>query len=330
MKVLVTGAEGFIGSHLVEKLLDKGHEVTAFVLYNSFNNQGWIDTFSKEKKKKIKIFTGDIRDEKLVREAVKGSDVVFHLAALIGIPYSYHSPKSYVETNILGTLHLLQAARDFKVKKFIHTSTSEIYGTPKYLPIDELHPINAQSPYAASKVGADQIAMSFYYSYGTPVTIVRPFNTFGPRQSARAIIPTVILQILSGKKIIKLGNISTTREFNYIEDTVRGFISTINKKCTGETINLGNGKDFSIKQIVELISKEMGKNIKIVKDQKRVRPIKSEVLKLRCSNKKAVKILNWKPNYSGYSGLKKGIKKTIKWFSYFENKKIYKSDIYNI
>jgi len=331
MKILITGADGFIGSHLCEKLVKQGHEVKAFVHYNSFNSYGWIDSVEKKIQDKLKIFSGDIRDENLVRKAVKGNEIVIHLAALIGIPYSYESPKSYYETNVKGTLNILQAAKDLKVKKIIHTSTSEVYGTAKYLPIDEKHPIDGQSPYSASKIAADQMAISFYKSFGTPVSIMRPFNTYGPRQSARAIIPTIILQFLNGNKKIKLGSTNTTRDFSYIDDTVNAFIKSITaKKINGEIINLGSGSEVSIEELVRIIASEMKIKYEIIKDKKRVRPSKSEVNRLLSKNSKAIKKLKWKPKYIARKGLIKGLRETINWLSKNENFKKYKSNIYNI
>tara|TARA_X000000950_G_C13907310_1_gene657478 strand:- start:1926 stop:2921 length:996 start_codon:yes stop_codon:yes gene_type:complete len=329
-KILVTGADGFIGSHLVEALVKKNYKVKALVYYNSFNSFGWIDKIDSKIKNKIEVISGDIRDINIIKSSLKNCQCVINLAALIGIPYSYFSPKSYYDTNVEGTLNILQAAKDLKVKKIIHTSTSEVYGTPEYLPIDETHRINAQSPYAASKVSADQLALSFYQSFSTPVSIIRPFNTFGPRQSARAIIPTIILQILSGKKKLKLGNLYSTRDLSFIDDTVDGFIAMIKKNTFGETINLGTGYDVSIKKLVTLIAKAMSVKVEILIDEKRVRPKSSEVNRLRSNNKKAKKILNWKPKYLNEVGLLKGLSKTIDWFSKKENLKDYKSEIYNI
>lgn len=329
-KIFLTGADGFIGSHILENLVKKNYKVKALVYYNSFNSYGWIDKIDDKIKKKVEIISGDIRDSKIIRDNLKGCDKIIHLAALIGIPYSYHSPKSYVDTNIQGTLNILQAAQDLNVKKIIHTSTSEVYGTPNYLPIDEKHPINGQSPYAATKIGADQLALSFYQSFSTPVSIIRPFNTYGPRQSARAIIPTIILQILSGKKKIKLGNLYSTRDLTFIDDTVDGFLKILNKNVAGEIINLGTGHDISILELVKIISKEMSVKVEIVSDKKRIRPKKSEIEQLKANNKKAKKILGWKPKMFNRSGLIKGICKTINWFSKKENFKNYKSEIYNI
>ena len=329
-KIFLTGADGFIGSHLLERLVKEKYKVKALVYYNSFNNHGWLDTVDSNIKKKVEIITGDIRDEKIIRDSINSCDKIIHLAALIGIPYSYVSPKSYIDTNIYGTFNLLQAAKDFKTKQIIHTSTSEVYGTPKYLPIDESHPVNGQSPYSASKIGSDHLALSFYQSFNTPVSILRPFNTFGPRQSARAIIPTVILQILSGKKKIKLGNTHSTRDFSFIDDTVDGFIAALKKNTSGEIINLGNGFDISIKDLAKLIAREMSVKIEIITDKKRVRPKKSEVDKLRSNNNKAKKILRWQPKYKHKKGLIKGLAKTIEWFSKKENLENYKSNLYNI
>ena len=330
MKILITGSEGFFGSHLVERLVKKGHKLKCLVLYNSFNNYGWLDSLSKNITKKIQIITGDIRDENIINSAIKNSDYVINLAALIGIPYSYNAAKSYVDTNILGTLKLLEAARLFKIKKFIHTSTSEVYGTPKYIPIDENHPLVGQSPYAATKIAADQLAISFHRSFNQPVTIMRPFNTFGPRQSARAIIPTIILQILNGNKVLKLGNIDTRRDFTFIDDTISGFEAILKKKPFGEVINLGTGYDYSIKDLVKIISKEMSTKVEIELDKKRLRPKKSEVLRLKANNSKARKILNWKPKYIKQKGFIAAIRKTIDWYSDLENLQNFKGDSYNI
>jgi NAD dependent epimerase/dehydratase len=321
--VLVTGAGGFIGSHLTEKLASSGHRVKAFVHYNSRNSWGWLD--SSKYRDDIEIISGDIRDADIVRQVMRDVKTVFHLAALIGIPYSYYSPEAYVDTNIKGTLNILQAARDFDVKKVIITSTSEIYGTAQFIPITEHHPINPQSPYAASKSAADLLSLSFYRSFDLPVTIVRPFNTYGPRQSARAVIPTIISQILAGKKHIELGDLSPTRDLTYVEDTVDGFIRAGKcPKAMGEIINLGNNSEISIGNLADIIAKYLGKNIKIESTQERKRPAKSEVERLIADNAKAKKILGWAPKYS----IEKGLKETIGWFK--KNKNIYKSEIYNI
>ena len=326
-KVLVTGSCGFIGSHLVERLLEESCEVRAFVYYNSFNSWGWLDTFPKEKLNKIEIFTGDIRDPNGVRTAVKGTNVVFHLAALIGIPFSYHSPDSYVDTNIKGTLNVLQACRDLSVEKVLVTSTSEVYGTAIYVPIDESHPRQGQSPYSATKIGADFIAESFYRSFDLPVVIVRPFNTYGPRQSARAVIPTIITQLLSGKKEIKLGALHPTRDLVFVKDTVEGFIEIAKSdKTIGEEINIATGQEISIKDLAQKIMNLINPNAKIVTEEERLRPEKSEVERLLGDNTKIKKLTNWRPKYS----LDEGLKITIEWFKNKENLRLYKPDIYNV
>ncbi len=329
--ILVTGAEGFIGSHLTERLVKLGYNVKAFTLYNSFNSKGWLEYCDKETKKETEIISGDIRDSGSVRHAIKNCEIVFHLSALIGIPYSYYSPQSYVDTNIKGTQNVIEAARDFDVENVIHTSTSEVYGTAKFVPITEEHPLKGQSPYSASKIGADQIAMSYYSSYKLPVTILRPFNTYGPRQSIRAVIPTIIYQILKGNNSIKLGSVHPTRDFSYIDDTVTAFIRAAkNKKANGEIINIGSNFEISIKNTVKLISNIMKKKISIEVDKKRLRPKNSEVDRLLSSNKKAKKILGWKPEYHGLNGFKKGILKTIQWFSQRKNLSIYKDDSFSL
>ena len=330
MKILVTGAEGFIGSHLVEKLVAKGHEVTAFVLYNSFNFYGWLEQIDKEKFNKIKIVTGDIRDFQAVSFAVKKKDVVINLAALIAIPYSYKAARSYIDTNIIGTQNILEAARLHKTKKIIHTSTSEVYGTAKFIPISEKHPINSQSPYAATKASADQLVKSYFYSFNLPVTILRPFNTFGPRQSMRAVIPTIVGQLLNSDKI-NMGNLTPTRDFTYVLDTVEAFSKAITaKNINGEVINIGSNFEISIREIIGMVSGIMNRKIKIKKDILRIRPKLSEVDRLICSNKKAKKLLKWSPSSSGKKGFKLALKKTIDWFSKKENLKLYKSNIYNV
>jgi dTDP-glucose 4,6-dehydratase len=331
MKILVTGADGFIGSHLVEELVNRGYKVKAFVLYNSFNSWGWLDTLSKEIKDSIEIFSGDIRDAYGVKNAMQGCDIVLHLAALIAIPYSYHSPETYVDTNIKGTLNILQAARELNIKHVVHTSTSEVYGTARFVPITEEHPLQGQSPYSASKIGADQLAYSFYASFKTPVTIIRPFNTYGPRQSSRAVIPTIITQIANGTTKIKLGSISPTRDFNFVKDTVDGFISAaISSKGLGEVINLGSNFEISVGDTVNLISEIMGKNIEIITDDIRIRPENSEVERLWADNTKAKTLLDWSPKYGGKDGLRNGLKETIEWFTNKDNLKQYKSTLYNI
>lgn len=324
MKALVTGADGFIGSHLVEYLIEKGLEVRAFTYYNSFNTWGWIDTFSKEKQKEIEIFSGDIRDPNGVRKAMEGIDVVFHLAALIAIPFSYHSPDSYVDTNIKGTLNVLQAARDFGTRVLV-TSTSEVYGTAQYVPIDEKHPFQGQSPYSATKIGADRLAESFFRSFNLPVTIVRPFNTYGSRQSARAVIPTIITQLLNGYEEIKLGSLTPTRDFNYVKDTVSGFYEIYKSdKTIGEEINIATQKEISIGELAQEIISQINKNAKIICQEERLRPEKSEVNRLLGCNKKILELTDWEPLFD----LEQGIKETIKWIQ--NNLQSYKADIYNI
>ena len=314
-KVLVTGADGFIGSHLTEKLIKEGYDVTAFIYYNSFGSKGWLDKTETEIKKQINFFAGDIRDPYGVRQAVKNVDCILHLASLIAIPFSYHSPDSYVDTNIKGTLNILQAAKDLNIEQVIHTSTSEVYGTAREVPITENHPLAGQSPYSASKIGADQLAYSFFTSFNLPVSIIRPFNTYGPRQSARAVIPSVISQIANKNEFIKLGSLHPTRDFSYIEDTVQGFLSAINNKETiGEVINLGSGFEISIGDTVNLISQIMGREIKIKVDDNRIRPPKSEVERLFACNKKAKLLMDWSPKFSGIKGFRKGLENTISWF----------------
>jgi len=330
-KILVTGADGFIGSHLVEGLVKKGHNVRAFVFYNSFNSWGWLDQSEPEIKSKIDVFAGDIRDPHGVKEAMKGCDVVFHLAALIGIPYSYHSPDTYVDTNIKGTLNVVQAARELAVSKIVHTSTSEVYGTARFVPINEEHPLQGQSPYSATKIGADQIAMSFHNAFDTPISIVRPFNTYGPRQSARAVIPTIITQIANGYRKIKLGALTPTRDFNYVKDTVEGFIAVAeSSKSIGEVINIGSNFEITIGETVNLIAEVMRADIEIESDETRIRPEKSEVERLWADNTKAKQLADWEPLYSGKDGLKRGLQETAVWFTNPENLKAYKATRYNI
>lgn len=324
---LVTGADGFIGSHLVEKLIDEGYKVKAFVYYNSFNSWGWLDTFPKEKLNKIEIFAGDVRDPNGVRTAIKGVDIVYHLAALIAIPYSYHSPDSYVDTNVRGTLNILQAARDFNVKRVLVTSTSEVYGTALYVPIDEKHPRQGQSPYSATKIGADAMADSFYRSFNLPVTIVRPFNTFGPRQSARAVIPTIITQLLEGKTGIKLGALHPTRDLLYVKDTVNGFFEIAqSEKTIGEEINIATQQEIAIGDLAQLLIDMINPKAAIVSEDIRLRPEKSEVERLLGSAEKIKKLTNWKQQFD----LRQGIEQTIEWFKKPENRKSYKTDIYNV
>ena len=324
-KVLVTGADGFIGSHLTEALLEKGYEVKAFTMYNSFNTWGWLDTFSKDKLREIEVFCGDIRDPNGVKEAMKGVDKVFHLAALIAIPFSYHSPDSYVDTNIKGTLNVLQAARELETSRILITSTSEVYGTAQYVPIDEKHPYQGQSPYSATKIGADRLAESFYRSFNLPISIVRPFNTYGPRQSARAVIPTIITQLLDGKEEIKLGSLTPTRDFNYVKDTAAGFIAiSESDKTIGEEINIATQTEISIGDLAEEIIRQINPNARILCDEQRLRPEKSEVNRLLGCNKKIKKLTKWEPRYT----FKQGIEETIEWIK--DNKCYYKSDIYNV
>ena len=330
-KILVTGAGGFIGSHLTEALVRRGCFVRAFVLYNSFNSWEWLEQSPQDVKDNLEIFSGDIRDPYGVRKALQDCDVVFHLAALIAIPYSYHSPDTYVDTNIKGTLNVLQAARELALEKVVHTSTSEVYGTAQFVPITESHPLQGQSPYSATKIAADQLAMSFYHSFDTPVSIVRPFNTYGPRQSARAVIPTVITQIAAGLRDIKLGALHPTRDFNYIKDTVEGFIAAAQSaEAVGEVINLGSNYEISVVDTVHLIAGIMGKEVTIKTENNRIRPEKSEVERLWADNTKAKKLLGWHPNYGGVDGLKKGLAETIDWFQNPDNLKNYKEGIYNI
>jgi NAD dependent epimerase/dehydratase len=330
-KVLVTGADGFIGSHLTEKLVRDGYSVRAFVQYNSFNSWGWLDSCSPEVKENFEVFTGDIRDPHGVKNAMQGCDAVLHLAALIAIPFSYHSPDTYVDTNIKGTLNVLQAARELDLRRVIHTSTSEVYGSAKFVPITEDHPLSGQSPYSATKIAADQIAFSFYSSFNLPVLIIRPFNTFGPRQSARAVIPTIITQIASGKMDLKLGATVPTRDFSFVEDTVSGFIAALqSENGVGEVFNLGSNFEISIGNTAELIARLMGKEIQIVSDEQRFRPVSSEVERLWADNSKAKNTLKWTPKYSGMSGFTNGLSKTIEWFSDQQNLKNYKPDIYNL
>ncbi|EMN24200.1 NAD-dependent 4,6-dehydratase LegB [Leptospira kirschneri] len=329
--ILITGADGFIGSHLTETLVRQGYEVRAFVLYNSFNSWGWLDQCPDDIKGQFEVFSGDVRDPNGVRAAMKGCDAVLHLAALIAIPYSYHSPDTYIDTNVKGTLNVVQAARDLSVSKVIHTSTSEVYGTAKFVPITEEHPLQGQSPYSASKIGADQIAMSFYNSFGTPVGIIRPFNTYGPRQSARAVIPTVITQIAKGNNKIKLGAVHPTRDFNFVKDTVAGFIAALNSDVSvGEVINLGGNYEISVGDTVRLIAEVMKVSVEIESDDQRLRPEKSEVERLWASNQKAKDLINWSPEYGGREGFKRGLSETIDWFSDINNLSFYKTDIYNI
>lgn len=324
-KVLVTGADGFIGSHLTELLVEKGYQVKAFTFYNSFNTWGWLDTLPQNKMKDVEIFAGDIRDPNGVREAMRGVDGVFHLAALIAIPFSYHSPDSYVDTNIKGTLNVLQAARELETERIMVTSTSEVYGTAQYVPIDERHPFQGQSPYSATKIGADRLAESFYRSFSLPVTIVRPFNTYGPRQSARAVIPTIISQLLSGKEEIRLGSLTPTRDFNYVKDTAAGFLAIAESEQTiGEEINIATQQEISIGDLAHEIIRQINPGARIVCDEQRLRPEKSEVNRLLGSNEKIRRLTMWEPRYT----FEQGIRETIEWMR--GNMESYKSDIYNI
>ncbi|WP_203245952.1 NAD-dependent 4,6-dehydratase LegB [Sporosarcina beigongshangi] len=330
-KILITGADGFIGSHLTEELIQQGYDVRAFVYYNSFNSWGWLDQSSPEIQNNLDVFAGDIRDPHGVKEAMKGCTHVLNLAALIAIPYSYHSPDTYVDTNIKGTLNVVQAARELGVEKVVHTSTSEVYGTAQYVPIDENHPLQGQSPYSATKIAADQMALSFYRSFDTPVSIIRPFNTYGPRQSARAVIPTIIGQLAAGNTTIKLGAISPTRDFNYVKDTVNGFISVMNSdKSVGEVINIGSNYEVSIGETAGMIADIMNVNLMIETDEQRLRPDKSEVERLWAANQKAKDLLGWAPNYGGKEGFRRGLEETIEWFTNSKNLASYKTDVYNI
>jgi|TARA_Y100000294_G_scaffold23710_1_gene20178 NAD dependent epimerase/dehydratase len=326
-KVLVTGSDGFIGSHLVERLLEENCQVKAFIYYNSFNSWGWLDNVSNEKLSEIEIFTGDVRDPNGVRTAVKDVDIVFHLAALIGIPFSYHSPDSYIDTNVKGTLNVLQASRDYNSKRVIITSTSEVYGTAQYVPIDEKHPLQGQSPYSASKIGADKIAESFCRSFEMPVVIARPFNTYGPRQSARAVIPTIVTQLLNDKKGIQLGSLSPTRDLNYVSDICNGLIALAEcDGAIGREINIGSGTEISINDLANQIIDIMGVDVSVISDENRVRPENSEVERLVCDSGLLRQLTRWKPEIT----IKEGLVKTIEWFKDENNLKKYKSGIYNI
>jgi len=330
-KTLVTGADGFIGSHLVEALVRSGHDVKAFVLYNSFNSSGWLDECSPDVEGEFETFSGDIRDPHGVEQAMQGCDTVLHLAALISIPYSYHSPDTYIDTNIKGTLNVVQAARTLGLGRVIHTSTSEVYGTAQFVPITEKHPLQGQSPYSASKIGADQIAMSFYSSFDTPVTILRPFNTYGPRQSARAVIPTIITQIAQGRRQIELGSIDPTRDFSFVSDTVRGFQAALKSDlAAGEVINIGSNFEITIGNTARAIAEVMNVEIEIVTDNQRLRPAGSEVERLWADNGKAEQLLGWKPIYGGTEGFRRGLIETTTWFADSANLEKYKWNRYNI
>ena len=330
-KILVTGADGFIGSHLTETLVRMGCRVKAFILYNSFNSWGWLDDTEPEIRDSLEIFAGDIRDPHGVRAAMTGCDIVFHLAALISIPYSYHSPDTYVDTNVRGTLNVVQAARELDLERVLHTSTSEVYGTARFVPMTEEHPLQGQSPYAASKIGADQIAMSFFHAFATPVTVVRPFNTYGPRQSARAVIPTIITQIAGGRKNICLGSLHPTRDFNFVKDTVNGFLAVAGaEKVDGEFINLGSNFEISIGETARMIAQIMNADVEIETDQRRRRPEGSEVERLLADNGKAKRLAGWEPLYGGREGLTRGLEETIPWFRDPDNLRLYRIDRYNI
>lgn len=324
-KVLVTGADGFIGSHLTELLVEKGYAVRAFAYYNSFNTWGWLDTLPKQMLESIDVFPGDIRDPHGVKKAMEGVDAVFHLAALIAIPFSYHSPDTYVDTNIKGTLNVLQAARDLSTSRVLVTSTSEVYGTAQYVPIDEKHPYQGQSPYSATKIGADRLAESFYRSFELPVTIVRPFNTYGPRQSARAVIPTIIMQLLAGEAEIQLGSLTPTRDFNYVRDTANGFHEIfLSDKTLGEEINIATQQEISIEQLARELIRQINPEARIVCDEQRLRPEKSEVNRLLGCNEKIMRLTNWKPQYT----FEEGIANTIAFLR--QNLNLYKTGIYNL
>ncbi len=330
-KILVTGADGFIGSHLTEMLVRSGYDVRAFVMYNSFNSWGWLDHSDKDIRDNLDIFAGDIRDPHGVRTAMQGCDIVLHLAALIAIPYSYHSPDTYVDTNVKGTLNIVQAARDLGVSRVVCTSTSEVYGTALFAPITEEHPMQPQSPYSASKIAADAIALSFHKSFDTPISVLRPFNTYGPRQSARAVIPTIIGQIASGERDIALGALHPTRDFSFVNDTAQGFIQAMGcDALVGKTVNIGSNHEISIGDLALLIADIMGAEINIKTKGERLRPEKSEVERLLADTQKAQKIMGWNPNYSGEEGLRRGLIEAVQWFQNPDNLKLYKTGLYNI
>ena len=331
MNVLITGADGFIGSHLTEALVRKGHKVKAFVQYNSLGTGGWLDKCAADVRGQFEVFAGDVRDPYGVKAAVSGCDAVLHLAALIAIPYSYHSPATYVDTNVTGTLNVLQAARELAVRRVIHTSTSEVYGTARFVPITEDHPLQGQSPYSATKIAADQLAHAFYSSFNVPVVTVRPFNTYGPRQSARAVIPTIITQIAKGQRQIKLGAVLPTRDFNFVTDTVAGFVAALHSDAgVGEVVNLGSNFEVSIGDTAQMIASAMGVDVEIMTDESRLRPVKSEVERLWASNAKAFELFGWKPAFGGRDGFQRGLKETIDWFTAADNLSHYRADIYNV
>jgi NAD dependent epimerase/dehydratase len=330
-KVLVTGSDGFIGSHLTEHLVRMGANVRAFVYYNSFNSWGWLDEAAHDIKQSLDVFSGDIRDPHGVRTAMKDCDVVMHLAALIAIPYSYHSPDTYVDTNVKGTLNVMQAARELGLERVVHTSTSEVYGTARFVPITEEHPLQGQSPYSASKIGADQMAQSFYASFGTPVATIRPFNTYGPRQSARAVIPTIITQVASGARTLKLGAMHPTRDFNYVHDTVRGFVAVAEcDAAVGQVLNVGSNYEISVGDTASLIAELMGHEVEFTCDEQRLRPAGSEVERLWADNTRVRELTGWAPQYLGIDGLRRGLQETIAWFGNPENLRRYKAGLYNI
>lgn len=330
--VLVTGADGFIGSHLTEALVRRGHDVRAFVLYNSFSSWGWLEDVADDVRGNFEVFMGDVRDPHGVRRAMRDRDMVLHLAALIGIPYSYHSPDTYVDTNIKGTLNVLQAARDAGVDRIVHTSTSEVYGSARFVPITEDHPLQGQSPYSATKIAADQMALAFHASFGSPVVVLRPFNTYGPRQSARAVIPTIITQIAAGAESVKLGSLHPTRDFSYVADVVAAIVAAAEagEEVTGEIINIGSGFEISIGDVANLIAEKMGADVEIVSDEQRVRPEASEVERLCAETEKARELLGWEPAYDGLGGFARGLGETIDWFTESANLARYKTDIYNL
>ena len=330
-KVLVTGADGFIGSHLCEHLLAAGADVRAFVYYNSFNSWGWLDDASDDVKRSLDVFAGDVRDPHGVRTAMQGCDVVMHLAALIAIPYSYHSPDTYVDTNVKGTLNVVQAARELGVERVVHTSTSEVYGTARFVPITEEHPLQGQSPYSASKIGADQMAASFHLSFATPVATIRPFNTYGPRQSARAVIPTIVTQIAAGARTLQLGALTPTRDFSFVRDTVRGFVAVAEcDAAIGQVVNVGSGHEISIGETARLIAELMDAEVTIASDEQRLRPPGSEVERLLADNTRARTLAGWTPEYAGVDGLRRGLRETIDWFRNPDHLRRYKSGRYNL
>lgn len=330
-KVLVTGADGFIGSHLTEHLVRLGADVRAFVYYNSFNSWGWLDEAGEDIKQSLDVFAGDIRDPHGVRTAMKDCDVVMHLAALIAIPYSYHSPDTYVDTNVKGTLNVVQAARELGTERVVHTSTSEVYGTARFVPITEAHPLQGQSPYSASKIGADQMAQSFFASFGTPVATIRPFNTYGPRQSARAVIPTIITQVASGARALKLGAMHPTRDFNYVQDTVRGFVAVAEcDAAVGQVLNVGSNYEITVGDTARLIAELMGREVEFTSDEQRLRPAGSEVERLWADNTRVRELTGWTPQYPGIEGLRRGLQETIAWFGNPDNLRRYKAGLYNI